>query len=101
MVIITKGIIYSFADKHPNAAAPLNAWYEKTKAASWKNLAAIKETFNSMDAIGNDRYVFDIGGNNFRLVAMIHFNIRTLYIRAILTHKEYDYLNKTVKLNKL
>jgi mRNA interferase HigB len=46
-------------------------------------------------------YVFDIGGNNFRIVAMIHFNIRTLYIRAILTHKEYDFLNKQKILNNL
>lgn len=101
MVIITKGIIYAFADKHPNASVPLNAWYEKAKSASWKSLDSVKETFNSVDAIGNDRFVFNIGGNNFRMIAMIHFNIRTLYIRAILTHKEYDHLNKTGKLNTL
>lgn len=101
MVIITKGIIHAFADKHPVAAAPLNDWYGKTKDASWKNPADVKKTFNSADLIGNDRYVFDIGGNNFRLVAMIHINIRTLYIRAILTHKEYDHLNKNGTLNTL
>ena len=101
MVIITKGIIHAFADKHPNASAPLNDWYEKTKSSSWKNFAAVKQTFKDVDPIGNDRYVFDIGGNNFRIIVMIHFNIRTLYIRAILTHKEYDHLNKTRKLNKL
>ena len=101
MVIITKGIIHAFGDKHPTASAPLNDWYEKTKLSSWKNLAAVKQTFNAVDPIGNDRYVFDIGGNNFRMIAMIHFNIRTLYIRAILTHKEYDHLNRSGKLNKL
>ncbi len=101
MVIITKGIIHAFADKHHHASIPLNEWYEKTKQASWKNFAAVKQTFNSVDAIGNDRYVFDIGGNNFRLVAMIHFDIRTLYIRAILTHRKYDHVNKIGKLNKL
>lgn len=101
MVIIIKGIIHAFSDKYPNASAPLNDWYKKTKLASWKNFREVKETFNSVDGIGNDRYVFDIGGNNFRIVAMIHFDIRTLYIRAILTHKEYDYLNKKGKLNLL
>ncbi len=101
MVIITKGIIHAFADKHPNALSPLNDWYEKTKLASWKNLAAVKQTFNAVDAIGNDRYVFDIGGNKFRIIAMIHFGIRTLYIRAIVTHKEYDHLNKNGILNQL
>ncbi|HUZ59114.1 MAG TPA: type II toxin-antitoxin system HigB family toxin [Hanamia sp.] len=101
MVIITKGIIHVFSDKYPNASAPLNDWYKKTKSASWGNFRAVKETFNSVDSIGNDHYVFDIGGNNFRIIAMIHFDIRTLYIRAILTHKEYDYLNKKVKINQL
>ncbi|MDQ6812727.1 MAG: type II toxin-antitoxin system HigB family toxin, partial [Bacteroidota bacterium] len=48
-----------------------------------------------------DRYVFNIGGNNFTIVAMIHFNIRTVYIRAILTHAEYDFFNKGDKLTDL
>ncbi len=101
MVIITKGAIHDFADKNPNALSSLNDWYEKTKLSSWQNLSAVKKTFNSVDAIGNDRYVFNIGGNNFRIIAMIHFSIRTLYIRAIVTHKQYDLLNKKGILIKL
>ncbi len=101
MVIITKGAIHAFADKYPSALSPLNDWYEKTKLSSWKNLSGVKKTFNSVDAIGNDRYVFNIGGNNFRIIAMIHFGIRTLYIRAIITHKQYDHLNKKGILTKL
>lgn len=101
MVIITKGAIHQFAAKHPRSAIPLNDWFEKTALASWKNFQEIKSTFNAVDSIGEDRYVFDIGGNNFRLIAMIHFTIRTLYIRAILTHKEYDALFKAKKLTGL
>lgn len=101
MVIITKGAIHEFAGKHPAAAQPLNAWYAKAATADWKNFQDVKKTFNTADYIGNDRYVFDIGGNNYRLIAMIHFTIRTLYIRAILTHKEYDNLSKAKKLNSL
>ncbi len=101
MVIITKGAIHAFAKKHPNALMPLNEWYDKTKKADWRKFSEIKLTFNSVDSIGNDRYVFDIGGNNFRIIAMIHFEIRTMYIRAILTHPEYDFLNKTNKLADL
>jgi mRNA interferase HigB len=101
MVIITKGVVHEFAKKHPSAAIPLNDWFEKTSGASWKNFTEIRSTFNTVDAIGEDRYVFDIAGNNFRLIAMIHFNIRTLYIRAILTHKEYDILSKARKLTEL
>jgi mRNA interferase HigB len=94
MVIITKGAIYAFAAKHPLAKIPLNDWFEKTKEAQWKNFAAVRLTFNSADGIGNDRYVFNVGGNHYRIVSMIHFNIRTIYIRAILTRAEYDALNK-------
>ena len=101
MVIITKGIIHAFIVRHKNATVPLNDWYEKTKAAQWSKFSEVRLTFNSADLIGNDRYVFNIGGNNFRIVAMIHFNIRTLYIRAILTHKEYDALNKVNKLSNI
>jgi len=101
MVIITKGIIHAFAARYKNAAVPLNDWYEKTKAAQWSNFSEVRSTFNSVDSIGNDRYVFNIGGNNFRIVAMVHFDIRTLYIRAILTHREYDSFNKANKLTDL
>ena len=101
MVIITKGAIHSFVNKQRTAKIPLNDWYEKTRSAQWKNFNEVRGTFNTVDSIGNDRYVFNIGGNNFRIIAMIHFSIRTVYIRAILTHREYDALNKTNKLNSL
>ena len=101
MVVITKGIIYAFIARHKNATVPLNDWYEKAKTAQWSNFSEVRLTFNSADSIGNDRYVFNIGGNNFRIVAMIHFSIRTLYIRAILTHPEYNALNKANKLSSL
>ena len=101
MVIITKGTIHLFASKHPRAALPLNEWFRKASIADWSNFSAVKRTFNAVDYIGEDRYVFDIGGNNFRLVAMIHFTIRTVYIRAILSHKEYDVLSKAGKLKNL
>ena len=101
MVIITKGVIHLFANKHPRSAVSLNEWFEKSKSANWKNFPEIKQSFNSVDAIGNDRFVFDIAGNNYRLIAMIHFGIRTLYIRGIFTHAEYDELNKKGKLNQI
>ena len=101
MVILTKGAIHIFTKKHPNALIPLNDWYYKTKNTQWGKFSEVKSTFNSVDSIGNDRYIFDIGGNNFRIIAMIHFDIRTVYLRAILTHNEYDILNKAGKLNSL
>ena len=101
MIIISKGIIHAFANRHKNAAIPLNDWYEKTKASQWSKFSEVRATFNSADTIGNDRYVFNISGNNFRIVAMMHFNIRTVYIRGIFTHREYDTLNKANKLTNL
>ena len=90
MVVISKTRLLAFAEEHPTAAGPLNTWYELAAAASWKNFNEIRTTFNSVDAIANDRYVFNIKGNDFRLVAMIHFDIRTVYIRFIGTHAAYD-----------
>ena len=56
---------------YQDAVAALNEWWEKTKAADWATLRDIKETFNSVDYVGNDRYVFNIKGNKYRLVGWI------------------------------
>jgi mRNA interferase HigB len=90
MVIISKSILHEFAEVHEDVEDALDEWYRKTKAADWANFHEIKETFGSVDFVGNDRFLFNIKGNKYRLVAMIHFNRRTLYIRFIGTHKEYD-----------
>jgi mRNA interferase HigB len=90
MVIITKSKLHEFAAIHSDAEDSLDEWYRKTKNASWSNIQEVKETFNSVDYVGNSRFVFNIRGNRYRIVAMIHFNKRTLYIRFIGTHSEYD-----------
>ena len=90
MIVISKTILVEFGIKHSDAIEPLNRWYEKTKKADWKNFQKMKSTFNSVDTVGNDRYVFNIKGNDYRLVAMIFFNIRTVYVRFIGTHSEYN-----------
>ena len=96
MVIISKAILVEFGIKHADAIEPLNRWFEETKKADWKNFPEMKKTFNSVDAVGNDRYVFDIKGNSYRLVAMIFFDIRTIYIRFIGTHSEYEKVDCTL-----
>lgn len=88
--------IISFADirncilKYADSEMALRDWYKKTEKADWSCLADIKQTFNSVDYVGNDRYVFNIKGNDYRLVAMILFPARKVFIRWIGTHKEYD-----------
>ena len=101
MVVISRPVIRDFVARHPLSASPLNEWYFRTKAADWGKFADVRKTWNSCDSIGNDRFVFDIGGNNYRLIAMIHFKHRTLYIRSILTHTEYTHLSKRNLLQSL
>jgi mRNA interferase HigB len=90
MVVISKTKLTDFSRKHAEAIDAVNDWWEKTKEADWASLADIKKTFNSVDYVSNDRYVFNIKGKKYRLVAMIFFDIRTLYIRFIDTHAEYN-----------
>ena len=90
MVVISKAMLKTFSDKYPDAEIALEKGYNDTKAADWKNFAELKKTFNTVDAAGNDRYVFDIRGNHYRLIALIIFKVRTVFILFVGTHKEYD-----------
>ena len=90
MRIVTYKRIQEFATKHPDTQAPLNVWYHTITAKSWQNLTDIKHDFNSVDYVGNHRYVFNIKGNTYRLIAIISFNAQKVYIRFIGTHAAYD-----------
>lgn len=68
MRIISYARLREFIEIHPNANIPLNDLYNKVLQADWENINDVKQTFNSVDCVGNARYVFNIGGNNFRLV---------------------------------
>lgn len=90
MRIVTFKRILEFSKKYADAENPLNYWYHAVKAKEWRNLNEIKKTFNSVDYVGNNRYVFNNKGNDYRLVAIISFNAKKVYIRFIGTHSEYD-----------
>lgn len=90
MRIITKKRIDEAIKKYPDSKTALEDWYSKVKNADWNNFAEVKGTFNSVDSVGNSRYVFNIKGNSYRLIAIIKFQLKLLYIRFIGTHKEYD-----------
>jgi mRNA interferase HigB len=92
MVIISKSAINQFAATHASAADALNTWYQLSKLADWKDFNALKQDMPSADMIANDRYIFNIKGNHYRLLALIHFATRTIYIRQIMTHAEYNKL---------
>ena len=90
MRIIAKSTLVDYYTKNPKAKSALEEWYEKTKKSEWTCFADMKNTFNSVDAVGNQRYVFNIKGNDYRLVVLIQFTPRTVYIRFVGTHNEYD-----------
>ena len=95
MVIISKTILVEFSAHYADSEDALNKWYEASKKANWNSLNDLKKTFSTVDYVGNDRYVFNIKGNKYRLVAMIFFDIRTMFIRYIGTHAEYDKIDCT------
>ena len=76
--------------KHPDAADPLMRWAEFVEKTEWKSHAELKQAFPSADYVGNDRYVFNISGNKFRLVTIVVFFQGFLHIRFVGTHAEYD-----------
>jgi mRNA interferase HigB len=90
MRIITHKTINQYADLHSEARLAIDEWYIKTEQSQWNCFADIKQTFNSVDSVGNKRYVFNIKGNAYRLIALILFTPKIVYIRFIGTHAEYD-----------
>ena len=90
MRVIAKSALVEYYTLNPQAKTALEDWYEKTRKAEWTCFADIKQTFNSVDSVGNKRYVFNIMGNDYRLVVLILFTPQTVYIRFVGTHAEYD-----------
>lgn len=90
MVIIKKSTLTLFGLEHPDVYQPLMDWYKIVKDADWSSFKDIKQTFNSVDYVGNDHFVFNIKGNKYRLIAMIFFDKRTVFIRFVGTHSDYD-----------
>jgi mRNA interferase HigB len=96
MVIISKTILREFGEIYPDVIDALNDWYDLVKSADWGKISEIKQTFNSVDYVKNDRFVFNIKGNQYRIVAMIFFDIRTVFIRFVGTHAEYDKIDVSI-----
>lgn len=89
MHIITRKRLNEFAAKHPNARPGLVHWYRTLKPAAIGSFVELRALFPSADQVG-PLTVFNIGGNTARLIAALHYNRQKIYIRAILTHREYD-----------
>ena len=93
MRIFTEQRLKEYVEKYPESKIALQDWVSTVKKSNWTCFADIKNTYNSVDSVGNQRYVFNIKGNNYRLVVVIKFKIKFVYIRFIGTHKEYEKIN--------
>lgn len=92
MRIIAKSTLKKFWKKlaYRDSEQPLRAWYDEASNAPWKNLNDIKKDFPTASIVGNGRVVFNIKGNNYRLIVKAEFKMNALFIRFIGTHKAYD-----------
>ena len=89
MHVIAKPVLVEFWVKHPDAENPLQAWYRTMESEVFADFNDLRASFASADYLGG-LTVFNIGGNKYRLIAVIHYNRRKVFIRAVLTHPEYD-----------
>jgi mRNA interferase HigB len=90
MRVVTYKRIKEFSEKHADSETALKFWYSVTSKKDWSSINDIKKDFNLVDYVGNNRFVFNIKGNSYRLIAIISFNASKVYIRFIGTHSEYD-----------
>lgn len=78
------------SEGHGDSKTALERWYDVAEKAEWKNLSEIKVDFPATDYVGNQRYVFNIKGNKYRLVVVVKFTIDHIFIRYVVTHSDYD-----------
>jgi mRNA interferase HigB len=91
MQVIALKRLRQFWKKHPRAETPLRTWYAITSRADWNGPADVKEQFGTtVDFVGDNRLIFDIGGNKYRLIVRPAYRFKRVLIKFIGTHEEYD-----------
>lgn len=88
--IIAKKTLRDFWERYPDAEQPLKVWYEIAKNAHWKNPNDVKQSFNSVSLLKDNRVVFNIKGNTYRLIVKFNYTRQWAFIRFIGTHGDYD-----------
>jgi mRNA interferase HigB len=90
MRVISKRSLREFWEKHPEAKRVLQAWYEDALRAEWQTPADIKRIYGNASLLGDNRVVFNLKGNDYRLVVKVHYDRGHVYIRFVGTHQAYD-----------
>jgi len=93
MRVIAISTLREFWEKHPQSETPLRSWYADVIHADWRTPADIKATHRNASFVGSNRVIFNIKGNDYRLIVAVHYNRGMLYIRFVGTHAEYDAIN--------
>ena len=93
MRVIAKKTLRDFWEKHADCEQALKSWHQEITKANWQKGNELKNDFPSVSILNNGRYVFNIKGNNYRLVVKINFEFQLVWIRFIGTHAEYDKIN--------
>jgi mRNA interferase HigB len=94
MQVISKRTLRLFWEKHQASRVPLSIWHAKVSKAAWSGPVDIKNDFgNTVDFIGDNRVIFDIGGNKYRLITHVTYAYKSVLIKFGCTHKEYDEIN--------
>ena len=95
MRIIARTPLREFAARHPRSRQALDDWYQLVTHSSWWTPADVKQQFRSADFLPGNRVVFNIAGNEYRLIVKIEYRFQTVFIRFIGTHNEYDRIDAT------
>lgn len=90
MRIIAVRTLREFWQRHPDAEQPLRAWYTNVKRATWKSPADVKQSYRNASILPADRVVFNIKGNDYRLVVTIDYTYELIFIRFVGAHRDYD-----------
>ena len=89
MNVISKGGLFEKASKYPDARSALQVWFDTATSADWKNLKDVREAYPATDLVG-DLAIFNIRGNNYRLIVRMAWRYKRIYVKEFLTHAEYD-----------
>ena len=90
MRIISKASLVRFWTKHPNSKQPLQTWFEDANHANWIGPQDIKLRYASASFVGSNRVVFNIKGNENRLIVAVAYRFAVVYIKFVGTHRQYD-----------
>jgi mRNA interferase HigB len=88
--VIARRTLREFWESHPDAERPLRAWFEETEQAVWKSPNEVKQAYANASVVGESRIVFNIKGNDYRLVVYVNYLAQTVYVKFIGSHAEYD-----------